>query len=377
MPEIDPPGLLKHFTDLPDPRSARGIRHNLTDIICITVLAVICNANTFPEIHTFARLKHDWLSTFLELPHGIPSQDTFERLFRILNPTAWQPRFLKWTQTLTFAALPDGHDEALAIDGKTARRSHNHGLSALHTVSVWSSQFEITLASLSVPEKTNEITVIPELLEITQPAGAVITIDAIGTQKHVAWTIREHHAHYVLALKENHRKLFEDTRWLFDHAQSLNWMGVEHSYAKTLDQGHGRVEMRECWVLGDLGFLEDRGAWRDLNAVVWVRASRVVGDATSVQDRFFITSLPADAARVLRAVRSHWGVENGLHWVLDVAFGEDDSRVRAGFAQANLAAVRRLAVSVLKRDVSVGGGVGTKRFRAGLDEAYLLRLLRS
>jgi predicted transposase YbfD/YdcC len=377
MPNIDPPGLLKHFTDLPDPRAARGIRHNLADIICIAVLAVICNANTFPEIHTFALLKQDWLSTFLELPHGIPSQDTFERLFRILNPGAWQSRFLEWTQTLTFAALPDGHDEILAVDGKTSRRSHNHGTGALHTVSVWSSQHEITLARIGVPDKTNEITVIPELLEIVQPAGAVITIDAMGTQKAIAWTIREYHAHYVLALKDNHPNLFEDTQWLFDHADGMNWQNIEHSYAKTVDQGHGRIETRECWVLGNLEIIKERGAWRDLNAVVRVRGTRTFKGLTSVEDRLFITSLPVDAARVMRAVRFHWGIENGLHWVLDVQFDEDDSRVRAGNSQANLVAVRHLALSVLKRDVSVKGGVGTKRFRAGLDEAYLLRLLKS
>ena len=377
MSNIDPPGLLQHFIDLPDPRKPRGIRHNLADIICIAVLAVICNANTYPEIQAFALLKHDWLNTFLELPHGIPSQDTFERVFSILKPSAWQSRFLNWTQTLTLPDLPDGHDEILAIDGKTSRRSHTNGFGALHTVSVWSSQFEITLAQAGVPDKTNEITVIPELLEIIQPAGAVVTIDAMGTQKAIAWTIREHHAHYVLALKDNHPKLCEDTKWLFDHADSLNWENIESSYAKTESRGHGRVETRECWVLTNLEILDERFAWRDLNAVVRVRGTREVNGKVSVEDRFFITSLPSDAERIMRAVRFHWGIENNLHWVLDVAFDEDDSRVRAGFAQANWVAVRHLAVSVLKRDRSVKGGVATKRFRAGLDEAFLLRLLKS
>ena len=238
-------------------------------------------------------------------------------------------------------------------------------------------QVEITLAQASVPDKTNEITVIPELLEIIQPAGAVVTIDAMGTQKSIAWTIREHHAHYVLALKNNHPKLYEDTKWLFDHADSLNWENIDFSYAKTMDQGHGRVETRECWVLTNLEILEERNTWRDLNAVVRVRGTREVKGEISVEDRFFITSLPANAERVLRAVRFHWGIENGLHWVLDVAFDEDDSRARLGFSQANWVAIRHLAVSVLKRDKSVKGGVATKRFRAGLDDAYLLRLLKS
>lgn len=303
MLNVEPPGLLQHLSDLPDPRAARGIRHQLKDIVCIAVLAVICNANTFPEIHAFGVLKHDWLKTFLELPNGIPSQDTFERVFQILKPSAWQSRFLSWTQTLTLPELPSGHDEILAIDGETSRRSHTKGNGALHTVSVWSSQFEIILAQMNVPDKTNEITVIPELLEIIQPAGATITIDAsciarmgvTGTQKAIAWTIREHHAHYVLALKGNHPKLFEDTTWLFAHADSLNWSGIEHSYAKTTDQGHGRIETRECWVLPNLEIIDERVAWRDLNAVVRVRGTREINDQISVEDRLFITSLPSDA----------------------------------------------------------------------------------
>lgn len=377
MLNVELPGLLQHFSDLPDPRAARGIRHQLRDIVCIAVLAVICNANTFPEIHAFGVLKKDWLSTFLELPNGIPSQDTFERIFQILKPSAWQSRFLSWTQTLTLPELPDGHDEILAIDGKTSRRSHTKGSGALHTVSVWSSQFEIILAQSAVPDKTNEMTVIPELLEIIQPAGATITIDAMGTQKAIAWTIREHHAHYVLALKGNHPKLFDDTTWLFAHADSLNWSGIEHSYAKTMDQGHGRIETRECWVLPNLEIIDERLAWRDLNAVVRVRGTREIDGRMSVEDRLFITSLPSDAARVMRAARLHWGIENGLHWVLDASFDEDHSRARLGNTQANLVAVRHLAVSVLKRDRSVKAGVGTKRFRAALDEDYLLRLLKS
>jgi predicted transposase YbfD/YdcC len=377
MNKIPPEGLLHHFQDLPDPRKARGIRHQLRDIVCISILAVICNADTFPEIHAFATLKQVWLKTFLELPHGIPSQDTFERVFSLLKPGAWQSCFLAWTQSLCLPELPEGEQEVLAIDGKTSRRSHNHGMGALHTVSVWSSQFEVSLGQLDVPEKTNEITVIPELLEVIQPAGAVVTIDAMGTQKNIAWTIREHHADYVLALKDNHTKLFEDTQWLFSHADGLGWQDLESSYAKTETRDHGRIETRECWVLTNLEILDDLKAWRDLNAVVRVRGTREVKGKVSVEDRFFITSLPADAQRIMRAVRLHWGIENGLHWVLDVAFDEDHSRARLGFSQANWVAIRHLAISVLKRDKSVKAGVATKRFRAGLDQNYLLKLLKS
>jgi predicted transposase YbfD/YdcC len=373
------PGLLKHFTDLPDPRAPRGIRHRLDDIVCISIIAVICNADTYSAIHQYALANETWLKSFLALPSGIPSQDTFERVFALLNPSVWQTRVLDWTRELALPDLPEGEDEVLAVDGKTARRSHQGGLGALHTVSVWSSQFEIVLAQEEVDDKTNEITVIPDLLEMVNPAAAVVTIDAMGTQKQIAWTVREYEAHYLLALKNNHPKLAADTRWLFDDADQSGWDTVPHSYAKTVERGHGRHETRECWVLDDLSILdpEERKAWRDLCCVVRIRSSRRFDHETDtrVQDRYFITSLPSDAARILRAARLHWGIENGLHWVLDVAFDEDGSRARRENAQANWAAIRRLAVSLLKREKTLKVGVKAKRLRAGWDRSYLFKVL--
>ena len=222
MTERDLPELLKHFADLPDPRDPRGIRHELVDIVCISILAVICGANTYSQIHQYALAQEAWLRTFLGLPSGIPSQDTFERLFAILHPTAWQSRFLSWTQTLVLPALAEREDEVLAIDGKTARGSAGQGGGALHTVSVWSSQLEVVLAQQQVPEKTNEITVIPELLEVVNPATAVVTTDALGCQKQVAWTVREHHAHHLLALKDNHPTLYADVKDFFNYADKVD-----------------------------------------------------------------------------------------------------------------------------------------------------------
>ncbi len=374
MTEQDLPELIKHFADLPDPRDPRGVRHELVDIVCISILAVICGANTYSQIHQYALAQETWLRTFLRLPSGVPSQDTFERLFAILHPTAWQTRFLSWTQTLVLPALAEGEDEVLAIDGKTARGSLSEGGGALHTVSVWSSQLEIVLVQQQVPEKTNEITVIPELLEVVNPAGAVVTADAMGTQKQVAWTIREHHAHYLLALKDNHPTLFEDVKDFFGYADKVAWE-LEHSHTKTTERAHGRLETRECRVLPVPEWLHERESWRDLTSIVQVTSTRTVGDSTSEHTRYFLTSLPLDAERALRAARFHWGIENGLHWVLDVAFGEDSSRAHLKNAQATWVALRHLAVNLLKRDKTIKAGVEAKRLRAGWDRAYLLKLL--
>lgn len=374
MTEHDLPELIKHFSDLPDPRDPRGVRHELVDMVCISILAVICGANTYSQIHQYALAQETWLRTFLGLPSGIPSQDTFERLFSMLNPHAWQTRFLSWTQTLVSPALTEGEDEVLAVDGKTARDSFSEGGGALHTVSVWSSQLEIVLAQQQVPQKTNEITVIPELLEVVNPAGAVVTADALGCQKQVAWTAREHHAHYLLALKDNHPTLFEDVKDFFSYADKVDWE-LEHSYTKTTERAHGRVEMRQCRVLAAPEWLHERESWRDLASIVQITSTRTVADSTSKHTRYFLTSLPLNAERVLRAARFHWGIENSLHWVLDVAFDEDGSRARLKNAQASWVALRHLAVNLLKRDKSLKVGVEAKRLRAGWDRAYLLKLL--
>lgn len=376
MTEGDIPGLLKHFADLPDPRDPRGIRHELADIVCLSILAVICGANTYSQIHQYALAQEGWLRRFLALPSGIPSQDTFERLFAVLSPDAWQGRFLAWTQSLVLPAPVAGEDEVLAIDGKTARRSALLGNRALHTVSVWSSQLEVVLGQQQVPEKTNEITVIPELLEVINPVGAVITTDALGCQKQVAWAAREHHAHYLLALKNNHPTLFADVKDVFAYADKLDW-ALECSQTRTTERAHGRLETRDCRVLPVPEWLHERESWRDLKSIVQITSTRTVADHTTEHTRYFLTSLPLDAERALRTARAHWGIENSLHWVLDVAFDEDRSRARLNHAQASWVALRHLAVNLLKRDKTIKAGVEAKRLRAGWDRAYLLKLLHA
>lgn len=375
--EIQGESLLGVFSGLPDPRSARGKRHSLEAIIVISVLAFISDANDYVEIREYGLANEDWLRRFLSLRHGIPSVDTFERVFSILDASVWQARFRQWTKEVTLGEGNEAEDEVLAVDGKTSRRSRDvsKGVDALHTVSVWSSYGGIVLAQEQVPDKTNEITVIPEVLSAVNPAGAVVTTDAMGTQKDIAWAIREHDADYLLALKDNHPKLFSDVKWLFGHADQTCWRDIEFSYALTQETSRGRLEKRECWVLSDLSLLET-AVWRDLRTVVRVRAQRTCKGQSSCEDRYYLSSLPADAERALHASRSHWGIENSLHWVLDVVFQEDSSRARKENAQANLVTLRHIALNLLKQDSTLKLSIKAKRKRAGWDRDFLLQLIR-
>ena len=368
--------LTDHFESLDDPRQARGIRHALVDIVTISVLATICGANTYPLIHTFATSRVEWLKGFLRLPHGIPSQDTFERVFEIIDPACWQRLFLDWLDHLPLETLPEGEREVVALDGKTSRGSMSPALAALHTVSVYSVQHATILSARSVPEKTNEITVLPELIRLVAPVGAIITTDAMGCQKEVAAAVREvPHADYLLALKGNHPTLERDVQWLFAAHDHHGWDGTDHSFIQTEDRGHGRLERRECWLLRDLSFIEQASQWAGLRAVVRVRASRTIGDQHTVQDRFYLTSLPGEAWEALHASRLHWGIENGLHWLLDVVFRDDAAKVKLRNARQNWLAIRHLVLALLRRKGTGGGSLASKRFRAALDPSYLLSLL--
>lgn len=359
--EQELPNLLAHFTVVADPR-AHNVCHKLTDILVIAVCAVICGANTFTQIAQYGVAKRNLLNRFLTLENGIPSHDTFRRVFMILEAEAWQGVFFAWTRELVLAET-DGPTGVLAVDGKFSRAS------GLHTVSVWASEHQVVLAQQQVPGKTNEITVIPELLEVLNIAGTTVTIDAAGTQKHIAWVIREHDADYVLALKANHKHLFEDVRWLFSqHDDAPHWSMSE--------KGHGRTETREVWLLNDLSFLEDIAAWRDLAGVARVRSTRQTKGQTTLNDRYFLTS-HTEVDVLAYAVRAHWGIENNLHWILDVTFGEDASRARMQNTQANLVTLRHLALNQLRRESSLKASINEKRLRAGWDDDYLLKVLHA
>ena len=366
-----------YFAEIEDPRVARTRRHELLDIIVIAVCAVICSADDWVDVEAWGNAKRDWLRQHgLPLPKGIPSHDTFGDVFGRLKPDQFETSFLGWVQ----AVMGASGGKVVAIDGKTLRRSHDRwlGKSAIHLVSAWASANHLLLGQVKVDETSNEITAIPALLAMLTLGGAVVTIDAIGTQTEIARAIVDQGADYVLAVKENQGHLYEDVAATFQEAQARQFEHVPHTYAKTINKGHGRVEIRESWVIERLDYLEAlRTAedWAELHSLIMIRAERRVGEQVSVEWRYFISSLADPAARLLAIIRSHWGVENELHWCLDVAFGEDDSRIRKGDGAQNSSFLRRLALTLLKRETTAKMGIKAKRHQAGWDNDYLLRVL--
>ena len=368
--------ITDHFGRLEDPRIERTKLHELLDIIVIAICAIICGADDWTEVELFGNAKLSWLRTFLELSNGIPSHDTFGRVFARLNPEQFQQCFLEWVQAVS--AVTGG--QVIAIDGKVLRGSCDRvlGKAGIAMVSAWATANHLVLGQVKVDDKSNEITAIPKLLQVLEIAGCIVTIDAIGCQTEIAQAIVDLDADYVLAVKENQGHLYEDVKGLFDAAQELNFKDVPHDYCKTTDKGHGRLEIRQCWTICDVGlvnYLRNRAGWRNLRTIVKVVAERRVNGETSRQDRYFISSLDSDARRMLRAVRSHWGIENSLHWVLDIAFDEDHQRVRKDNGPANFAVLRHIALNLLKQDKTVKVGIKAKRLKAGWDEPYLLKVL--
>ena len=370
--------IMDHFQDLEDPRIDRSKRHQLLDIIAIAICAVICGADSWVHVALFGKSKEEWFRTFLELPHGIPSHDTFGDVFSRLDPEQFQRRFMEWTQAM--ADLLPG--EVVAIDGKTVRRSHDRsaGKRAVHLVSAWASANTLTLGQVKTEEKSNEITAIPQLLQLLELKGCIVTIDAMGCQKEIAQGILDRGADYVLAVKENQGRLYDDVRDLFAGAEEFGYAGVPHDYATTLNKGHGRIERRECWAISDplsLEYLSTGQSWPELRSVIKVVGHRDTDQGAAVQARYYISSLDSSAERLLAAIRAHWSIENSLHWSLDVTFGEDQSRIRNENAPQNMATLRQISHNLLKRETSLKVGIQGKRLQAGWKEDYLLKVLRS
>jgi predicted transposase YbfD/YdcC len=363
----------EHLSEVTDPRSDNK-RHLFLDIIVIAICAVICGADTWADIELFGTSNEDWFRQFLKLPHGIPSRDTFLRLFARLDPEQFQSCFVKWVQAAEKLMV----GQVVALDGKTLRRSHDRASDkeALHLVSAWASKNRLVLGQRVVDDKSNEITAIPQLLDILELSGCIVTIDAIGCQTAIVEKIIDKKADYVLPVKENQGRLHEAVRDLFDDPAELR--SVKCDYHKTVNKGHGRIEIRECWTTSDpeyLQYIAGLSEWQGLQSIGVVQAERRRGDAKTVTRRYFISSLSSDARRMLHTVRTHWEIENKVHWILDVVFREDDCRVRKGNGAQNFAVLRHIALNLLRREKTTKRSIRSKRLKAGWDKAYLLKVL--
>ena len=348
----------------------------MIDIIIIAICAVICGADSWVEVELFGNSKSEWLRTFLELPNGIPSHDTFGRVFAKIDPEAFQKSFKEWVQAVI--ELTGG--QVIALDGKQLRRSHDEvlGKNAIYMVSAWATANQLVLGQLKVDDKSNEITAIPRLLKLLDISGCIVTTDAIGTQTQIARAVIDQEGDYILAVKENQGNLYEDLQDFFADEQKYQFENTPHSYAKMVDKGHGRIEIRQSWVISDPEYfvgIRNWKRWKGLKAIAMIISERRIGDKTEIKTRYFISSLDCDANHFLRSKRSYWGIENQLHWVLDVAFREDDSRVRKGNAPQNFALIRHMALNMLKQEKTAKGGVKAKRFQAALSTDYLLKVL--
>lgn len=368
----------EHFSKVSDPRVDRTKDHKLIDILAIAICGVICGAEGWTDIENFGNSKLPWLKTFLELPNGIPSHDTFGRVFSRIDAQQFQLAFSEWV----WAVNDMIQGQIINLDGKQLRGSKDRvlGKRAIYMVSAWATENELVLGQRKVDEKSNEITAIPELLKLLALSGCIVTIDAIGTQTHIASTIVEEKGDYVLSVKENQGHLYEDISILFavDQAQKFKYASLE--YAQTTNKDHGRIEVRECWSTSNpeyLNLIRGRQDWMGLQSIAMVVGTRIIEGKETRKVRYYISSLPSHAERLLHIVRQHWSIENDLHWVLDVAMNEDHSRVRKDQAPENFAVLRHMALNLLKHEKTAKGGIHAKQLQAAWKEDYLLKVLEA
>lgn len=366
--------LVQLFRDIPDPRMVGKISHKLHDILVITVCAVICGLEHWTQIEDYGKAHEAWFRTFLDLPNGIPSHDTFGKVLAALDPEAFERRIQQWIHALFDSATEGKH---IAIDGKTLRRSFDHasGKAAIHMINAYVHENHAVFAQLKVDDKTNEITAIPSLLEMLQLQEATVTIDAMGCQKDIAQKIVDRRGHYVLALKGNQSALHDDVQAFMDD-RITRGVTRHGDYYETVEKSHGRIETRKCWTCGQVDWLTRRHAWAGLATMAAVECTRTVNEKTSTERRYFISSHSGRQAQKLAAlIRNHWQVENSLHWTLDVCFNEDQCRVRVANAAENLARIRRISLLLLKQEKTCKLGIQSKRAKAAYDRDYLLTLL--
>lgn len=364
--------LTRLFEDMDDPRVVGRCTYRLVEVVVIGICAVLCGAETWTEVEEFGESKRAWLEQFLKLEQGIPSHDTFRRVFSILPAEVLEARFRTWVE----AAFQIEQGQVIAIDGKTVRGA---GLRALHLVSAWAHRNGVVLGQRKVDEKSNEITAIPQLLDDLYLAGSIVTLDAMGTQTAIAQKIIDKRADYVLALKGNHGQLHADIQEWFAWASERQFQDMPHSYAHTVNKNHGRIDIRQCWALSDphaFEVIRHYDGWAGLQSIVMVQRERRALDNQPVapETLYFLSSLPPDAERLLSAIRAHWSIENNFHWTLDVVFHEDDARIRVLNGAENFAILRRFALNLLKRHPAKLS-LKRKRFKAALDDSFLTQLL--
>jgi predicted transposase YbfD/YdcC len=374
--------LIEEFKAIADPRVDRTKDHDLVDILVIAVCALLCAAESFNDMEDFGKAKQEWFKTFLNLRNGIPSHDTFNRVFAALDPKQFLECFLRWTQSLRQAVA----QEIVALDGKALRRAINRKQSPKYVVSAWAESNNLVLGQMKVDDKSNEITAIPELLRVLELAGCIVTVDAMGCQKKIAKEIIEADADYVMALKGNQETVHQEVKSFLDatleqkKAARPKGAAVPKAVSglqefQTVEKDHGRIETRRYYQSDELEWFADRAKWEGLRTVGMVESIRQVDGQTTVERRYYLSSLNLEVQTFARAVRGHWSVENKLHWVMDVCMGEDRSRARTGHAAENLATLRRLALNLLKRDKTRKRGIRGKQLNASWDHAYLLKLL--
>jgi predicted transposase YbfD/YdcC len=365
--------LLGCFASIEDPRVERTRLHQLSDILTMAILSVLAGGKGWEDMEIYGLSKQAWLSTFLALPHGIPSADTFRRVFERINPQQLEQCFEQWVQQL----VGDLGIQVVAIDGKNLKGSYDResGSKSLYLVSAWATENRLVLAQTKVQDKSNEITAIPALLELLDIKGCIVTLDAMGTQKTIAAQIQQAEADYILALKANHPTLFQEVNQWFQTAQAQDYLPqpLEHS----VESGHHRVEIRTTWTfsLDQLPPLYQSESWMGLQTIIIVKRTRHLWNKTTHEVQFYLSSLPAHSSRIVPAIRQHWGIENSLHWTLDVTFEEDNCRVRSLHAPHNLALLRRFALNTLNQESTFKRSLRQKSKRAAMDDTYMLTLL--
>jgi predicted transposase YbfD/YdcC len=374
MKNDNPVKFSDYFSTLTDPRVVGRTDHKLIDIITIAMCGIICGADSWPDIEMYGRSKHEWFKEFLELPNGIPTQHTFRRFFIAVATDELETCFLNWVRS----SFDTSKSKVVPIDGKTLRRSHDRssGKAAIHMVNAWCAENGISLGQIKTREKSNEITAIPELIKSLELNDCIVTIDAMGCHTKIADLIVDKGADYILALKGNQPNLNEQVELFFEKAKHNAYKGIVLDTHATVDGDHGRIETRKYTTVSDIEWLQGKENWKDLKTIIMVESEREVNDEIKRENRYYISSLENGAKEIGEAVRSHWGIENSLHWKLDIGFREDECRKRKGNASANFAVVRQIALNLLNQEKTiVKAGVATKRKRAGWDNDYLVTIL--